>query len=479
MPASHFDPLGEIMRNTVFLAIALTLWIGMQMTARADDLETQANQIIAKSQASNLAYEIVTSLTTETGPRLAGTSAETRAREWAVAKLTSLGFANVHVEPFEMNGWERGQLSIQIEGQYAQPLYGVALGRSVGTPIGGITANVIRFASMDELQAAPEGSLTGKLVFIDRKMPRTQDGSGYGFAGPQRWYGARVAATKGAIGVLIRSVGTDHNRLGHTGNTAYAVDGLQIPAAALTGPDADQLDRLLRLDPDLQLHYTQTSRNIGTVQSGNVIGEVTGSKYPDEVVILGAHLDSWDQSTGAVDDGAGVAIITAAAKLVQDYGQPERTIRVILFGAEEPGLYGARAYLAAHKDEIGKITMVTESDFGAGKIWRMDTGVAKADADKAERIRKVLAQLGVTKGKTGASGGSDVSQLAKAGAPAISLRQDGWDYFDLHHTANDTLDKIDPDELRQNQSVYAAYAWMVANMPGGFQPPEEAPSDEE
>lgn len=467
------------MRKFDLLAIFLTVALTWQTTARADDLETQANQLIDRAQQSDLAYEIVESLTTKTGPRLAGTPAEARARDWAVAKLNSLGFANVHVESFDMTGWERGQLSIKVEGKYAQPLYGVALGDSAGTPVGGISAQVVRFASFADLMKAPEGSLKGKIAFIDGIMPRTQDGSGYRFAGPRRWIGAREAARRGAIGVLIRSVGTDHNRLGHTGNTNYAKDGPQIPAAALTDPDADQLYRLLQLDPELKLHYMQTSRFIGSVQSGNVVGEIPGSKYPDEIVILGAHLDSWDQSTGAVDDGAGVAIVTAAAKLVQEFGQPERTIRVILFGAEEPGLYGAKAYTEAHKDEIGKIVMVTESDFGAERIWRMDTGISKTDEDKAERIRKVLARLGVTKGKTGASGGSDVSRLAIAGAPAISLRQDGSNYFDLHHTANDTLDKIDPDELRQNLAVYAAYTWMVANMPGGFRPPETPADGEE
>jgi Zn-dependent M28 family amino/carboxypeptidase len=207
-----------------------------------------------------------------------------------------------------------------------------------------------------------------------------------------------------------------------------------------------------------------------------VIAEVTGSEFPDEVIVIAAHLDSWDNGPGAQDDGAGVAIVTAAAKIIADFGRPKRTIRVILFGAEEPGLYGAKAYIEAHKDDFHQIMMVTESDFGAGPIYRMDTGIKKSDEEKADKIQMVLARLGVSNGKRTANGGSHVSALSHAGAPAISLAQNGIDYFDIHHTPDDTLDKIDPSDLKQNTAVYAAYAWMVANMEGGFHA-REAPKE--
>ncbi|PHR62979.1 MAG: peptidase M28 family protein [Robiginitomaculum sp.] len=441
-------------------------------TAMAGELEQQAETLIDTALASSLSYEIVESLTTEVGPRLAGTEAEARARYWAVKSLTDLGFSNVHVEPFDMVGWERGQISVDVGAPYSQPLTAAALGKSIGTPIGGFKAQIVRFKDFAELMAAPEGSITGKIAFIDGSMVRTQDGSGYGLAGPRRWVGASEAARRGAIALLIRSVGTDYHRNPHTGGTVYDEDVPRIPAAALSNPDADQLARLLALKSDLTIHYTQTSRILGTVKSGNVIGEITGSEFPDEVVLLGAHLDSWDNGTGAIDDGAGVAIVTAAAKLIADFGTPKRTIRVVLFGAEEPGLYGAKAYVEAHKDDFDQIMIVTESDFGAGRVWRMDTGIAKADEAKADQIQAVLARLGVTKGLRTANGGSDVSALSGAGAPAISLRQNGWDYFDLHHTPDDTLDKIDPADLAQNTAVYAAYGWMVANTEGGFHAPE-------
>jgi len=437
--------------------------------AIAEQLESQANELIDTALQSDLSWSILESLTTEIGPRLAGTRSEARARDWAVEKLTSLGFSNVHVETFTMTGWERGSISIEVGEPYSQPLIGTALGKSIGTPIGGINAPVVRFADYSALIAAKEGSLVGKIAFIDGSMVRTQDGSGYRLAGPRRWQGAYEAAKRGAVALLVRSVGTDKdNRSPHTGGTSYGDDAPRIPAAALSNPDADQLARLVTLKPDLTIHFTQTSRILPEVQSGNVIAEITGSKFPDEIILLGAHLDSWDNSTGAQDDGSGVAIVTAAAKIIMDYGQPERTIRIVLFGAEEPGLLGARAYLKARESDLNQIMMVTESDFGAGKVWRMDTGVAKSDEPKADRIQAVLARLGVTKGLRTANGGPDVSVLFEAGVPAITLKQNGWKYFDIHHTPNDTLDKVDPSDLRQNTAVYAGYAWMVANIKGGF-----------
>ncbi len=439
----------------------------------AEQLEEQANELIDTALQSDLSWEILESLTTEVGPRLAGSPAEARARDWAVAKLSKLGFSNVHVEPFSMPGWERGNISIKVGEPYSQPLTGTALGKSVGTPVGGLNAEVVRFANYAELLTAKEGSLIGKIAFIDGEMVRTQDGAGYRLAGPRRWSGPYEAAKRGAIAVLIRSVGTDINsRTPHTGGTTYGDDAPRIPAAALSNPDADQLARLLAIKPGLTIHFTQTSRILTEVQSGNVVAEIPGSKFPDEVVLLGAHLDSWDNSTGAQDDGSGVAIVTAAAKIILDHGQPERTIRIVLFGAEEPGLIGARAYLKAHENNLDQIMMVTESDFGAGRVWRMDTGIAKTDEEKADRILAVLARLGVTKGLRTATGGPDVSVLSAAGTPAITLKQNGWNYFDIHHTPNDTLDKVDPEDLKQNTAVYAGFAWMVANIKGGFNRPQ-------
>jgi Peptidase family M28 len=465
---NHFKSL---LCASVFLA-------GAYNTAFAQDNASDAKVLIEKAQTSTLAWDIVQSLTTEIGPRLAGSEAEARARDWAVAKLTGLGFANVHVEPFEMQGWRRGEFSLTVGTPYPQRLVATAIGLSVGTPVGGITAPVVRFETMQDLRNAKIGSLKGKIAFIDEIMTRTQRGSGYGVGVQKRAAGPSVAAERGALALLIRSVGTDYNRTPHTGALRYDAEQPRIPAAALSNNDADQLARLLALKADIQLSLSMSSKHIGKVQSGNVVGEITGSEFPDEIVLLGAHLDSWDEGTGAIDDGTGVAIVTAAAKLVAEHGQPKRTIRVVLFGAEEPGLVGAKAYVKAHKEDLKNIIMVSESDFGPGRIWRMDTGIAKADEAKADAILQVLRPLGVLPGDRKASGGSDVSALSGAGVPAITMGTNGWNYFDLHHTPNDTLDKVDPDDLAQNVAVYAAFALMVANTEGGFHPPAKPASEE-
>ncbi len=457
--------------KSIFAASALlTAASGM---AHADETADSAKALIEKAQASTLGWDLVESLTTEIGPRLAGSDAEARARNWAVAKLTELGFTNVHIEEFELEGWRRGEISLHVGDPYPQRLVATALGGSIGTPVGGIEASIVRFETVKALKDAKIGSLKGKIAFVDEIMTRTQRGSGYGVAVQKRSSGPSLAAERGAVALLIRSAGTDYQRNAHTGGLRYDDAQPRIPAAALSNNDADQLARLLALKGDITLNLSMSSKRIGKVTSGNVVADVVGSEYPDEIVLLGAHLDSWDEGTGAIDDGTGVAIVTAAAKLVADQEQPKRTIRIVLFGSEEPGLIGAKAYLEAHRDTLDKIIMVSESDFGPGQVWRMDTGIAKADEAKADAILQVLRPLGVLPGDRTASGGSDVSVLSSAGVPAISMGQNGWDYFDLHHTPNDTLDKIDPEDLAQNIAVYAAFALMVANTEGGFHAPEK------
>ena len=457
--------------------IAGVILAAMTQSAFADDA-ADARALIKKAQNTDLGMQTVQSLTTEIGPRLAGSEAEARARDWAVKRLKALGFANVHVEPFTLEGWHRGDISVHVGDPYPQRLVATALGRSVGTPVGGITAPVVRFVTLKDLKDAPMGSLKGKIAFVDEIMTRTQEGMGYGVAVQKRSAGPSIAAERGALALIIRSAGTDYHRNAHTGALKYDDKQPRIPAAALSNNDADQLARLLALKPGIPLTLTMSSKRIGQVPSGNVVGEIPGSDYPDEVVLLGAHLDSWDEGTGAIDDGTGVAIVTTAAKLVAGHGQPKRTIRVVLFGSEEPGLIGAKAYVKAHKDDMGKIIMVSESDFGTGQIWRMNTGIAKQDEARADAILQVLRPLGVLPGRREASGGSDVSVLSAAGAPAVSFTQNGWDYFDLHHTPDDTFDKVIKEDLNQNIAVYAAFAWMAANAEGGFHPPEHPSSEE-
>lgn len=450
------------------LALAALPLAAQETVQLSDEMAATAAALREAGLGDARAYALIESLTTEVGPRLGGTEAEARARDWAAAELESLGFENVRVEPFAMEGWVRGRERAEVLGDNAQPLYITALGGSVATPEDGLEGAVVRFENLLALKSAAEGSLEGKIAFIDQQLYRTQDGSGYGTVVPIRRDGASEAAKKGAIAVVIRSVGTDEHRFPHTGQMRYAEDVARIPAGALSNPDADQLARLLERGPT-RLKLVLTPAFTGTVTSGNVIGEIVGRERPEEIVLLGAHLDSWDLGTGAVDDGAGVGIVTAAAKLVADRaGKPRRTIRVVLFGAEEVGLKGAFAYAKQHAESLSQHVVAAESDFGAGPIWRFDTRFGEDALGFAAAIHRQLLPLGIGRGPNDARGGPDLIPIRNEGVPVVTLYQDGRDYFDLHHTPDDTFDKVELEKVRQNVAAYAVFAYLAANLDVDF-----------
>ncbi|HWF20486.1 MAG TPA: M20/M25/M40 family metallo-hydrolase, partial [Verrucomicrobiae bacterium] len=350
-----------------------------------------------------------------------------------------------------------------------QRLAVTALGGSPATPPEGLTAEIVLFKTYDELLAAPAGSLKGKIAVVTQPMVRTQDASGYSEANKIRSLGPAEAAKRGAVGYLLRSLATDSRRLPHTGNTHFPIDGPRIPAAALSVPDAEQLDRLVALGEPVKVKLVLTPRDLGTVASQNVIAELKGREKPDEIVLLGAHLDSWDLGTGAIDDGAGVAIVMAATKLIHDLPQrPRRTIRVVLFGSEEMGLLGGRAYAASHHAELSKYIIVAEPDLGQGPIYRFETGVANPDEPTLKTIRAALAPLGILPGGNQSRGSSDVEPLAEAHVPAVTLEMDATDYFDLHHTADDTVDKIKPERLNQSTAAFAVFTYLAAELDGNY-----------
>ncbi|MBB1474275.1 M28 family metallopeptidase [Shewanella sp. SG41-3] len=422
-----------------------------------------SQQLAKQALSSRLSYDIVESLTVEVGPRLAGTDKDIMAVDWAMEKLWSLGFDKVYKESVQVPAWSRGSAHASIVAPYEQPLVVTALGGSVATPVNGIQAQIVRFDSLEELSNASPGRIEGKIVFIDRKTERHITGKGYGEAVGGRSRGAIVAAQKGALAIVIRSIGTDHDRMAHTGMMRYEEGTPKIPAAAMSNPDADLINAMLKRNPNITLSLNMTSENLGIATSYNVIAEVTGSSKPDEIVLIGAHLDSWDEGTGAIDDGAGVAIVTTAAKLIQDLPQkPARTIRVVLYAAEEVGLVGGKAYAAQHADELGKHYIAAESDFGAGPIYKIDFNVNPATFEQVKQQHSAITLNGVELGNNNASGGPDVSMLPALGVPVASLNQDGTDYFDYHHTPNDTLDKIDPKKLAQSAAAYVQFAYMMA-----------------
>ncbi|MDQ3494344.1 MAG: M28 family peptidase [Pseudomonadota bacterium] len=451
---------------------ALSLGLLLSSTGLANQSETRipdaafdlSAQLREQALADDTAWRVVESLTTEIGPRLAGSEADARAVAWAKAKFAELGYDRVWTEPVTFPKWERRSEYAEVLGAHAQPLAVTALG---GSPGGTVEAEVVRFADLAGLEAAAEGSLAGRIAFVDYRMQRARDGSGYGPASRVRSRGPSTAIGKGAVGFVMRSAGTGAHRFAHTGNTRFDAGLTPVPSAALAAPDADQLARLLARGP-VRVRLAIDAGWDGEYTSHNVIGEITGSRTPDEVVLIGAHLDSWDLGTGAIDDGAGIAITMAAGHLVGRLVQrPARSIRVVAFANEEQGLHGGRAYAEKYAADVARHQLVAESDFGAGRIYAFNTSApAYAQAAQA-RIAEALAPLGIAASDKGGPG-PDLGPIAARGAAWAWLGQDGSDYFDLHHTADDTLDKIDPAALAQNTAAYAVFAYLAAQAEGNF-----------
>ena len=424
----------------------------------------QLNALINASNKENTAYDVVSSLTLEVGPRIAGSQGDKRAVVWAENTFKELGFDKVYKQPVRVRNWSRGLSEAYIQTPYQQKLVVTALGGSVATPEGGLTAQVIMFDSLDDLRQASAEQVAGKIVFINKKMQRHKAGKGYGPVVSGRSQGAIEAAKLNALAVIIRSVGTSSARFAHTGAMKYSPDIPKIPAGAISNPDADTLAAIIVKGHNVTLALDMQAKEHGWQTSYNVIGEITGTESPEEIVLIAAHLDSWDEGTGALDDGAGVGIVMGAAHQIKKHlGNSKRTIRVILYANEEFGLIGAKQYVRDNRDDLKNIIVAAESDFGAGRIYRLDTRFAESALPFAKNLATALAPLNVELGNNAATGGPDISMLPKLGVPVVSLRQDGTHYFDYHHTPNDTLDKIEPATILQNQTVYAVFTYLMAN----------------
>jgi Predicted aminopeptidases len=447
------------MRSFALITVAAASLLAAAAPAAAQDLAANAAAIRDRALTDGKAWSLTESLTTEVGSRLLGSPGMERARDWAVETLKREGFQNVKVETFTTPGWFRGPESAEVVAPYPHKLHILGLGRSSATPKGGLTAEVALFRSFEDLLAQPEGSLKGKIAVVTGVMPRTQDGSGYGAVNAQRTRGPVEAAKRGAVAYLVRSISTDDARLPHTGGSQPA----GIPAAALATPDADLLEKLVARGKPVVIKLDMTSRSDPKVQAYNISGEIPGTDPDAGVLVVGGHLDSWDPGTGAIDDAAGIAITTAAAKLAASQGPLKRTIRVVMWGSEEQGGSSA-AYLEAHRDEVAKMVVVGESDLGAGRIWQVRLPKGSLDHPAMKAFTDSLAPLQVVVSPEPARfGGADVSGLVSAGAPVVDFAQDASRYFDLHHSADDTLDKIDPAELAQNVAVWAAFLHTAAN----------------
>jgi Zn-dependent M28 family amino/carboxypeptidase len=465
------------MRRTVTTLVlgasfAAVLAVSPILPARAQDSDAvTAQKLRDAALADRFGYRFVETLTTTVGQRLAGTDAETRASLLAERTLRGAGFDNVRREAFPITTWVRGREEAEVTSPSPQRLVVTALGGSVATPPGGIEAEIVVFPLYSQLLAAAPGSLAGKIAVVTEAMPRVMDGASYGAANPIRRAGPSEAAKRGAIAYLHRSLATDTHRLAHAGATNYQDGVTRIPAAALSVPDAEQLARLAaRGTVRLRLILTPTSDENG--QSWTVSGEVKGSERPDEIVLIGAHLDSWDLGTGAIDDGAGDAITLGAAHLIaQLKPHPKRTLRLVFFGAEEMN-YSGPAYAKMHAEDIPHIVLAGEADFGARKIYTFLAPAAAANTPFLHTLADTLNPLGIfPTAQPATNSGDDIVPLHAAGVPVIALRQNGLDYFDIHHTADDTFDKIDPDELAQATAAWTATVYLALQSDLDFRKP--------
>lgn len=423
---------------------------------------------------SDYGYRQVAHLADNIGPRISGSAQAQKAVEYVAEQLRALG-CEVHLSkcmvPHWVRGEERAEL-VQYVGQAqgtSQKIVLTALGGSVATPADGLTAEVVTAANFDELKAMPPEKVRGKIVlftypFDQRMAAQGRSGDAYGQAVEYRSEGPIAAARLGAVGCLIRSVGGADYRLPHTGMTHYA-DGLEkIPAAAVTGEDSDLIAALVREGP-VKLHLVLTPQTLPDAESASVVGDLKGSEHPEQVVVVSGHLDSWDLGTGAIDDGAGVAISMEAAHLVKQLGlKPKRTIRVIAWMSEENGSAGAQAYAKEFQAEMANHFAAIETDNGAGHPIGINRNVKKEARPFFIPIAQILQPIGAGIMNNSEHSGADIAWLEKAGVPSFSPMQDGRFYFNYHHTAADTLDKIVPHELQENSAVIATLAYALANL---------------
>jgi Zn-dependent M28 family amino/carboxypeptidase len=432
-----------------------------------------ARHLVGGALTDGVAYARLRELTDTIGPRLSGSPAAEAAVQWGLKTMRQDGLA-ARLEPVKVPHWVRGEESGEIlpsSSSAGHRLALTALGNGVG---GAATAEVVEAHSLAEV-AALGAAARGKIVFFNHTMTTPE---GYGQFVEMRSRGPSAAARVGAVAVLLRSLSTASLRSPHTGMTSYSPDAPRIPAAAVSTEDADLLHRLLQRGP-VRVRLSLGCRMLPDADSANVVADVPGRERPDEVVLIGAHLDSWDLGTGANDDGAGVVMVMEAGRLVASLPQrPRRTLRVVLFMNEENGLAGGKAYAAAHQAELGKHVAALEADSGAARPLSIRL---RAGEGGVALLAPWLAPLETAMGlrlESGEAGGADLSPMEPASIPLVVVHPDGTHYFDIHHTAADTLDKIDPTELAKNAAAIAMVAWSLAEMPEVLpRPPRQPPRE--
>jgi carboxypeptidase Q len=417
-----------------------------------------ASRIIAEATGSRHAWDRLAELTDTFGPRLSGSENLERAIAWAAETMRRDGLENVRTEAVMVPRWVRGAESAEIVSPVRSPLVMLGLGGSVSTPPEGIETETLVVSSFAELDARAADAKDRIVVF---DVPFTS----YGETVQYRATGPSRAARLGAAAMLLRSVGPVGLRTPHTGALRYAEGVRQIPSAAISAEDAQRLHRLQNRGVRVTVRLKMEARFLPDVESANVVAELRGRELPDELVVLGGHLDSWDVGTGATDDGGGCVATWEALRVVKDLGlRPRRTLRVVLFTNEENGLRGGLAYRDRYKDQLSNHVLMIESD---GGVFRpLGFGFSGNDAARRtiERIATLLTGLDAHRiGPQG--GGADIGPSVEAGqVPAMSLNVDG-NYFLIHHTPADTIDRLQPDEIARSAAAMAVMAYVVADLP--------------
>ena len=442
--------------------LALLTAAGLGAGTTPEALSGTAERLRAEAFRTNGAYEDLAWLCDRIGHRLAGSPQLDQAIAWAQARLSAAGLVNVHAEPVMVPHWVRGRESAELLLPAPHQLHILGLGGSVGTPEGGLTADVVVVGSFEELDQLG-AAVKGKIVLFD--VPY----KGYGPTVGYRHDGAARAAKHGAVAALVRSVGPVSLGTPHTGAMGYAPGVPKIPSAAVTLEGATLMRRMQQRGERIQLRLAMGAQMLPDAPSANVVGELRGTEKPEEVVIVSGHLDSWDVGQGAQDDGAGSVTAMEAVRLIQTLGlRPRRTIRVVLWTNEENGLRGGLAYRDAHRAEFKDIVAALETDHGSERVMRFDLDLRKASPEARtaalaalkDALAPVMAPFGVTFQLGGA--GADVGPMVREGVPGIGLEHAGTHYFDVHHSEADTFDKVDQEDLAFNAAALATFAYALA-----------------
>jgi carboxypeptidase Q len=437
-------------------------------TPIADKYRVVSKKILTAALADRMAYKRLEYLTDRIGHRLSGSKALERAVAWAAKTMKADGHDNVHTERVMVPHWVRGKESAELVAPNRRSLSILGLGGTIGTPRRGITAEVVVVDNFKQLQALGADKVKGKTVLFNAKMPafHPEKGSGYSKTVAYRWAGARVAAQYGAVAALVRSVTANSLRTPHTGSMGYKDGVKKIPTAAVSTEDADLMARLVASGQTVKVRLKLGARMRPDKPSANVIAELRGTDKPDEIVVIGAHLDSWDVGQGAHDDGTGCVIMMHAIGVLKKLGlRPKRTIRVVLFTNEENGGRGSKDYATRHAAAVSKHVLAIESDGGGFAPRGFNVDGTPAAIAMVKDIVSLLEPIGATRARKG-YGGADIAPLAKLGVPALGLWVDGSRYFDYHHTHADTFDKVDAKDLAKGVAAVAVFAYVVADMDG-------------